>query len=44
VANCQVAVTLHWSSVEASCPLGWRLYFRIAGDCYILLDIVAHPK
>jgi SRSO17 transposase len=26
VANCQVAVTLHWSSVEASCPLGWRLY------------------
>jgi len=26
VANCQVAVTLHWSSTEASCPLGWRLY------------------
>jgi SRSO17 transposase len=26
VANCQVAVTLHWSSDEASCPLGWRLY------------------
>ena len=26
VANCQVAVTLHWSSPEASCPLGWRLY------------------
>jgi SRSO17 transposase len=26
VANCQVAVTLHWSSAEASCPLGWRLY------------------
>ena len=26
VANCQVAVTLHWSSGEASCPLGWRLY------------------
>jgi SRSO17 transposase len=21
-----VAVTLHWSSAEASCPLGWRLY------------------
>jgi len=26
VANCQVAVSLHWSSSEASCPLGWRLY------------------
>ena len=26
VANCQVAVTLHWSSGAASCPLGWRLY------------------
>lgn len=26
VANCQVAVTLHWSSEEASFPLGWRLY------------------
>jgi len=26
VANCQVAVTLHWTSPEASCPLGWRLY------------------
>jgi len=26
VANGQVAVTLHWSSAEASCPLGWRLY------------------
>jgi SRSO17 transposase len=26
VANCQVAVTLHWSSGETSCPLGWRLY------------------
>jgi SRSO17 transposase len=26
VANCQVAVTLHWSSEETSCPLGWRLY------------------
>jgi SRSO17 transposase len=26
VANCQVAVTLHWSSAEASCPLSWRLY------------------
>jgi len=26
VANCQIAVTLHWSGAEASCPLGWRLY------------------
>ncbi len=26
IANCQVAVTLHWSSPQASCPLGWRLY------------------
>jgi SRSO17 transposase len=26
VANCQVAVSLHWSSPEASCPLLWRLY------------------
>jgi len=26
VANCQVAVSLHWSTCEASCPLAWRLY------------------
>ena len=26
IANCQVAVSLHWSSAEASCPLLWRLY------------------
>jgi SRSO17 transposase len=26
VANCQVAVSLHWSSPGASCPLLWRLY------------------
>lgn len=26
IANCQVAVTLHWSSAAASCPLGWKLY------------------
>ena len=26
VANCQVAVTLHWGNGEMSCPLGWRLY------------------
>ena len=26
IANCQVAVSLHWSSPAASCPVGWRLY------------------
>lgn len=26
VANCQVALSLHWSSGDASCPLSWRLY------------------
>jgi SRSO17 transposase len=26
IANCQVALSLHWSSGEASCPLSWRLY------------------
>ena len=26
IANCQVAVSLHWSTAEASCPLAWRLY------------------
>lgn len=26
IANCQVAVSLHWSSAEMSCPLLWRLY------------------
>jgi SRSO17 transposase len=26
IANCQVAVSLHWSSTSASCPLSWRLY------------------
>lgn len=26
IANCQVAVSLHWSTCQASCPLGWRLY------------------
>ncbi len=26
VANCQVSVSLHWSSAEASCPLVWKLY------------------
>jgi len=26
IANCQVAVSLHWSTAEASCPVGWRLY------------------
>jgi SRSO17 transposase len=26
IANCQVALSLHWSRGEASCPLSWRLY------------------
>jgi len=26
LANCQVAVSLHWSGAQASCPLSWRLY------------------
>src|SRR5687768_11437183 len=26
IANCQVAVSLHWSGEGESCPLGWRLY------------------
>ncbi len=26
IANCQVAVSLHWSSAETSCPLLWWLY------------------
>lgn len=26
LANCQMAVSLHWSSAEMSCPVGWRLY------------------
>ncbi len=26
ITNCQVAVSLHWSSAEASCPLVWKLY------------------
>ena len=23
---------------------GWRFYFRIKGDAYILLDVIPHPK
>jgi SRSO17 transposase len=26
IANCQMAVSLHWSTGETSCPLAWRLY------------------
>lgn len=26
VANCQVAVSLHWSTAQMRCPLLWRLY------------------
>jgi SRSO17 transposase len=30
IANCQVAVSLHWSSAEASCRRMWRLYLPTA--------------
>jgi len=23
---------------------GWRFYFRIKGDVYVLLDMIPHPK
>jgi len=23
---------------------GWRFYFRVEGDTYILLDLIPHPK
>ena len=26
IANCQVAVSLHWSRAEASCPVAWQHY------------------
>lgn len=26
LANCQVAVSLHWGNSEATCPISWRLY------------------
>ena len=26
LANCQVAVSLHWGSAQATCPISWRLY------------------
>lgn len=26
LANCQLAVSLHWSSAQMSCPICWRLY------------------
>lgn len=22
----------------------WRFYFRIVGDCYIITDLIPHPK
>lgn len=31
----------HW---QARVSRDWRFYFRIDGDTYILLDIIAHPK
>jgi len=29
---------------QARVTRGWRFYFLIDGDTYVLLDIVAHPK
>jgi hypothetical protein len=29
---------------QARVTRDWRFYFRIAGDTYVLLDIMAHPK
>lgn len=29
---------------QARVTRDWRFYFRIDGDTYILLDIMAHPK
>jgi SRSO17 transposase len=45
IANCQVAVTLHWSSGEASCPLGWRLYLpeEWVNDPVRLAEVKAPP-
>ena len=45
IANCQVAVTLHWSSWEASCPLGWRLYLpeEWVNDPVRLAEVKAPP-
>ncbi len=29
---------------QARVTLGWRSYFQIKGDIYVLLSIIAHPK
>jgi hypothetical protein len=29
---------------QARVTRDWRFYFRIEGDTYVLLDIMAHPK
>ena len=29
---------------QARVTRGWRFYFSIEGDTYILLDIIPHPK
>ncbi len=29
---------------QARVTQGWRFYFTIEGDTYVLLDIMAHPK
>jgi mRNA interferase RelE/StbE len=29
---------------QARVTRNWRFYFRIAGDTYYMIDIIAHPK
>ena len=29
---------------QARVNLGWRFYFKIVGDAYIITDIIPHPK
>ena len=29
---------------QARVTRGWRVYFRIEGDTYIILSLIAHPK
>jgi hypothetical protein len=29
---------------QARVNRNWRFYFRIAGDTYIITDVIAHPK
>ena len=29
---------------QARVTRGWRVYFRIEGDTYVILSLIAHPK